>query len=281
VDHSSGEVLSRDSLRNWPPIPPNVEFASRLARALEAQQGIPGFLGNDAQLGAWGAYCSKNESSSIHSVRGRVGPDRQKLIFVKVSDAIRVGFVNGGEPDWGCGFPSGDFSHQIVRGLGPLVDSRGGEIECPSCKTPTCLATVASGPFVKERVHKALSGSVPLPLSAIVDESNRRDPVCMGVVESAGIALGRAIVDFITVAGYDEIVLGGILSSADVLLGAVQEEIRNSLGPSVHVAPQPKLAVARGAIELARSKTRPLFLSDDQPARLGTAEGSSLSRRRS
>ncbi|HYP24844.1 MAG TPA: hypothetical protein VEV43_14845, partial [Actinomycetota bacterium] len=61
------------------------------------------------------------------------------------------------------------------------------------------------------------------------------------------------------VAGYDEIVLGGILSSADVLVGAVQEEVLNRVGSAAHVTTQPRLAVARGAIELARSETRPLF----------------------
>ena len=273
VDHTSGEVLSRDSLRDFPPIAPNDEFASGLAKALGTEKEIPGFLGNDAQLGAWGAHCFRTSPSATEVARRRATYDREKLMFVKVTDAIRVGFVNGGEPDWGGSFPSGDFSHQIVRGLDPVPESQGGEIECPRCGTSMCLSTKAAGPFVKERVYKA-RGEVggPLSLSSIVAESNGRNLECMGILESAGVALGRAIVNFISVAGYDEIVLGGVLSSADVLVGAVQEEVRNSLGSSVHVAPQPKLAVARGAIELARSRTLPLFLGSDPAGRLATAE---------
>ncbi|HYP23341.1 MAG TPA: MarR family transcriptional regulator, partial [Actinomycetota bacterium] len=115
VDHTTGTVLSRDALRGWPPIAPHDEFASQLASALGIRDAIPALLGNDAQLGAWGTYCSRTAPEPAELVPGRGTAGRNKLMFIKASEAIRVGFVNNGAPDWGCSFPSGDFSHQAVQ----------------------------------------------------------------------------------------------------------------------------------------------------------------------
>ena len=179
-----------------------------LGHLLAARYDLPVVVANDSRAAAYATFLFEGETRPAN------------LIAIKVGHGIGAGLVLNGELFEGDGFGAGEIGHIVVEPDGAPCH----------CGGFGCLETVASVPAILHRAFDlAVERQVRIPQSidAIAASAANGDELALGVVRSAGRALGGAVAGLTGALDIRRIV---VLGSATVLgepwLEAIRDEAR-------------------------------------------------------
>ncbi|MFF5207325.1 ROK family protein [Streptosporangium sp. NPDC000396] len=191
VDPASGRVVSPSRLPGWNNFP--------IAEYLGARYDLPVLVENDANLMAVG--------------EARSWPGLDNLMVLKVGSGIGCGVIVDGRLHRGRG-AAGDISHVRVR-----TDS---SVMC-SCGHPDCLEAYASGAALMSAL--AEQGIVvwrPADLVALVEDGV---PEATALIRNAGRLIGEVLTVLVNFLNPDAIVVGGSLSTAELLISSIRAAV--------------------------------------------------------
>ena len=184
---------------------------TRLTSAL----GLPVTLDNDANAFTLG-----------ESLFG-AGSGTRALLGIVVSTGVGGGIVADGRLFHGATGNAGHIGHTIVSADGPRC----------SCGAIGCLTAYASGTGLVARAQAgiqqgeqttlaALSGNA-LTGQAIAEAAISGDALAMRLMDDAGVALARGIVDAASLLDLERVILGGgLIQAGDILLAPLRREVR-------------------------------------------------------
>ena len=179
-----------------------------LGKGLAAHYDLPIVVANDSRAAAFATFLFEGEHRPAN------------LIAIKVGHGIGAGVVLDGELFGGDGFGAGEIGHIVMEPDGAPCH----------CGRFGCLETVASVPAILRRafVSAAEHGArIPQSMDAIAAAAAAGDDLALGVVRSAGRALGSAIASLTGALDVHRIV---ILGCATVLgepwFEAIRDEAR-------------------------------------------------------
>ena len=183
-----GEGTIRWAVRlSWTDLP--------LGKRLADRYHLPVVVANDSRAAAFATFLFEGEDRPAN------------LIALKVGHGIGAGLVLNGELFDGDGFGSGEIGHVVI-------EPDGGPCHCGRFG---CLETVASVPAMLRRAfHLAADqrSRIPQSIEAIATSAAEGDELALGVVRSAGRALGASIASLTGALDIRRIV---VLGSATVL----------------------------------------------------------------
>lgn len=182
---------------------------------------VPVWMDTDAHLMALG------------ELRAGRGMGTRDLLFIKVGSGIAAGLCSGGQVHRGAQGAAGSIGHL------PSEDSRA---RCV-CGKAGCLEAVASGRAIGQAgARAATDGTSPMlaevlahggAVSAVdvADAAQRGDPASIGILTSAGHAIGATLATLINFYNPSLVVVGGgVAQAGDILLAAIRETVyRRSL----------------------------------------------------
>lgn len=172
-----------------------------VAHVLQRRVGAPVFI--------------ERETDAAAVAEARLGALRGVTcgVYVRVGEVTDSAIVqNGGLLAAGTTPPAG---------LGHVRVAPGGAI-C-RCGARGCLNTVVSLDALRESLRLSHG---PLSLRAILQAAASGDRGCQQVIADAGVAIGDALADLVTVLGPEKVVIGGPLAQAgDLLLGPVADAL--------------------------------------------------------
>jgi glucokinase len=175
-----GTVLGSPNFPTWNQVP--------FRRLLEARLGVPVAVENDANCAALGAW---------HQ-RGRAGD----LILLTLGTGVGGGAVVDGRLLRGAGGTGGEFGHIWM----------GGDTAC-GCGGVGCLETwVSNHAFVRLAAER---GAIATSGQDVVEAAGRGESWAEDVLQTSGVALGRALTTFVNLFNPDEVVLCGGLTAAE------------------------------------------------------------------
>ena len=203
-----GGVVSPLFIPAWQSFP----LRARLTTAL----GLPVTLDNDANAFALG-----------ESLFG-AGTGTRSLLGIVVSTGVGGGIVAEGRLFHGATGNAGHIGHTIVSADGP---------HC-SCGAIGCLTAYASGTGLVARAHAGIQHGEPTALAmlpgdaltgqAIVEAATSGDAFAMRLMDDAGVALARGIVDAASLLDLERVILGGgLIQAGDILLAPLRREVRD------------------------------------------------------
>jgi predicted NBD/HSP70 family sugar kinase len=167
-----------------------------LARLLTERHGLPTVVANDSRAAAFATYLFK----------GDVRP--ANLVVIKVGRGIGAGLVLRDQLFGGDDEAAGEIGHVVVDPDG---------VEC-RCGRFGCLETVASAPAV-------LRMSGLSTLDDLAARARQDDPEALGVVRTAGRALGGAMAHLVGALDVRHIMLiGTVTTLGEPWLDAVRDE---------------------------------------------------------
>jgi predicted NBD/HSP70 family sugar kinase len=165
-------------------------------------------VANDSRAAAFATFLFEGEERPAN------------LIAIKVGHGIGAGLVLDGQLFGGDGFGAGEIGHIVIEPDGASCH----------CGRFGCLETVASVPAILRRAFfqaKEEHARIPQSIEAIATAAAEGDELALGVVRSAGRALGAAIASLTGALDVRRIV---VLGSATVLgepwLEAMRDEAR-------------------------------------------------------
>ncbi len=176
-----------------------------LGRRLADQYNLPTIVANDSRAAAFATFLFEGEGRPAN------------LIAIKVGHGIGAGLVLDGQLFGGDGFGAGEIGHIVIEPDGAPCH----------CGRFGCLETVASVPAILRRAffQAADSGArIPQSIEAIAASAVAGDELALGIVRSAGRALGAAIASLTGALDVRRIV---VLGSATVLGEPWLEAIRD------------------------------------------------------
>lgn len=239
VDYNTGRVLGAS-----PNLPEWEDFA--LGDIVRDRFGVPVVVDNDVHCALIGEV---NRGAAIGC---------RNAAFVYVSTGFGGALMLDGKLYRGNRFFAGEIGYWMAgkQHLQRRWGSRG------------CLETLASGPGIVERAEAGLSA---YPDSILAEHHGRLTAEMVFAGARAGDALARVVVDetadylgFATVnlavlLDLDMVVLGGgVMRSADLLLGPIQSYVERHVlvPPKVAVSRNPEEASVLGAIEIVLDRVR-------------------------
>jgi predicted NBD/HSP70 family sugar kinase len=179
-----------------------------LGRRLAEHYGLPTVVANDSRAAAFATFLFEGDQRPAN------------LIAIKVGHGIGAGLVLDGQLFGGDGFGAGEIGHIVIEPDGAPCH----------CGRFGCLETVASVPAILRRAFfraKDEGARIPQSIEAIATAAAEGDELALGVVRSAGRALGAAIASLTGALDVRRIV---VLGSATVLgepwLEAMRDEAR-------------------------------------------------------
>jgi predicted NBD/HSP70 family sugar kinase len=176
-----------------------------LGKRLADHYNLPTVVANDSRAAAFATFLFKGEDRPAN------------LIAIKVGHGIGAGLVLDGQLFGGDGFGAGEIGHIVIEPDGAPCH----------CGRFGCLETVASVPAILRRAfHRAAEEHkrIPQSIEAIATAAAEGDELALGVVRSAGRALGAAIASLTGALDVRRIV---VLGSATVLGEPWLEAIRD------------------------------------------------------
>jgi predicted NBD/HSP70 family sugar kinase len=179
-----------------------------LGRRLAEHYDLPTVVANDSRAAAFATFLFDGDQRPTN------------LIAIKVGHGIGAGLVLDGQLFGGDGFGAGEIGHIVIEPDGAPCH----------CGRFGCLETVASVPGILRRAFflaKDEGARIPQSIEAIASAAAEGDELALGVVRSAGRALGAAIASLTGALDVRRIV---VLGSATVLgepwLEAMRDEAR-------------------------------------------------------
>jgi glucokinase len=184
---------------------------ARLASALT----LPITLDNDANAFALG-------EAMFGAGRGA-----RYLLGMIVSTGVGGGIVADGRVFHGATGNAGHIGHTIVSVEGPRC----------SCGAIGCLTAYASGTGLAARAHAGMQDGTPTTLAtlskgaltgqAIAEAAASGDAFATELIQDAGVAIARGIVDAASLLDLDRVVLGGgLIQAGAILLDPLRNELR-------------------------------------------------------
>jgi predicted NBD/HSP70 family sugar kinase len=176
-----------------------------LGKRLADHYNLPTVVANDSRAAAFATFLFEGEDRPAN------------LIAIKVGHGIGAGLVLDGQLFGGDGFGAGEIGHIVIEPDGAPCH----------CGRFGCLETVASVPAILRRAfYRAAEGHARIPqnIEAIAAAAADGDELALGVVRSAGRALGAAIASLTGALDVRRIV---VLGSATVLGGPWLEAMRD------------------------------------------------------
>ncbi|HYE30867.1 MAG TPA: ROK family protein [Methylomirabilota bacterium] len=125
IDEEAGRVVYAPNLR-WENVP--------LQKELEAELGVPVFIGNDCQIATRGVYVAEMKSKP------------RNMVAIFVGTGIGGGLVIDGQLFQGAGSTAGEIGHMVLQPEGP---------KC-SCGNKGCFEALASRRAIFQRIHVAV-----------------------------------------------------------------------------------------------------------------------------
>ena len=144
-----------------------------LGQRLADHYNLPTVVANDSRAAAYATFLFEGEDRPAN------------LIAIKVGHGIGAGLVLNGELFGGDGFGAGEIGHIVIEPDGAPCH----------CGRFGCLETVASVPAILRRAFElaAERGTrIPQSIEAIAAAAAAGDELMLGIVRSAGRALGMA-----------------------------------------------------------------------------------------
>jgi len=166
-----------------------------LGKRLAERYKLPVVVANDSRAAAFATFLFEGEDRPAN------------LIALKVGHGIGAGLVLNGELFDGDGFGAGEIGHIVIEPDGAPCH----------CGRFGCLETVASVPAILRRAFVLAveqRSRIPQSIEAIANSAAGGDELALGVVRSAGRALGGAIASLTGALDIRRIV---VLGSATVL----------------------------------------------------------------
>lgn len=210
----AGPVERRTGTLRHPPNLPEWDGVS-LKQAWGKEFGLPVYVGNDANLAAWGEY------------RYGAGRGADHIVYLTLSTGIGGGVVIGGRLLEGALGYAGELGHITIDRRGPRC----------TCGNVGCFEALASGTAIARRARRRLAGGAPSRLrelakgeperidAALVARAAREgDPVAHAVLEEAARAVGAGIVGLVHVFNPQRVIIGGGVGRAWPLLKPVVED---------------------------------------------------------
>jgi predicted NBD/HSP70 family sugar kinase len=179
-----------------------------LGQRLAEHYQLPTVVANDSRAAAYATFLFDGDQRPAN------------LIVIKVGHGIGAGLVLDGQLFGGDGFGAGEIGHIVIEPDGAPCH----------CGRFGCLETVASVPGILRRAFFAArdeGARIPQSIEAIATAAAEGDELSLGVVRSAGRALGAAIASLTGALDVRRIV---VLGSATVLGEPWLEAIRDEAG---------------------------------------------------
>lgn len=166
------------------------------------------------------------------------GVGRRHVLGVTVGTGLAAAMVHDGRLYYGAGGRAGELGHIRVEG---------NPARC-NCGRTGCLETIASATGIARLAREALEQGKPSLLREWFPERDwpritaadvgrgceRRDEVCLGVMEYVGTMLGRGLATAVTLLSPDIVIVGGGAARAgELLLGPALREIRERVPEAV------------------------------------------------
>ncbi len=179
-----------------------------LGKRLADHYNLPTIVANDSRAAAFATFLFEGEHRPSN------------LITIKVGHGIGAGLVLDGQLFDGDGFGAGEIGHIVIEPDGAPCH----------CGRFGCLETVASVPAILRRAFQRARedhARIPQSIEAIAQSAADGDELALGVVRSAGRALGAAVASLTGALDVRRIV---VLGSATILgepwLEAIRDEAR-------------------------------------------------------
>ncbi|NQW24338.1 MAG: ROK family protein [SAR202 cluster bacterium] len=218
--------------------PPNLMALDGVSfKALwESAFGVPVWVGNDANLAAFGEYHFGAGKESADS-----GRPIKTLFYVTVSTGVGGGIVDNGSVFLGANGLTGEIGHTVV-------DPTAAGLIC-QCGSRGCLESLASGTGIGRIAREKLaSGGFPdstLALSngnevnseSVFDAAAEKDPLAISILDGAVAALAIGLINVVHLLNPDIIVLGGGVTDGLVrmnLLPRIKEQIMERAMSELH-----------------------------------------------
>lgn len=188
-----------------------------LGKRLADHYNLPTIVANDSRAAAFATFLFEGENRPAN------------LIAIKVGHGIGAGLVLDGQLFDGDGYGAGEIGHIVIEPDGAPCH----------CGRFGCLETVASVPAILRRAFfraREEHARIPQSIEAIAQSAADGDELALGVVRSAGRALGAAVASLTGALDVRRIV---VLGSATVLgepwLEAMRDEAsRRTLATLAH-----------------------------------------------
>ncbi|HKP13358.1 MAG TPA: ROK family protein [Blastocatellia bacterium] len=188
---------------------------------LEAATRLPIIIDNDANMAAYGEWCSG-------AARGC-----RDVFFITMGTGIGAGLILDGQIQRGSRGFAGEFGHFKV-----VLDG----LEC-GCGSTGCLETLCSGPNIVRRVREQLFSDPTYSLSGlardmegtltgerVVSAAMEKDELALTVLRETGRILGAAIASVINLLNVEVVVLGGgVMAAGELILEPIREEVQRSV----------------------------------------------------
>jgi predicted NBD/HSP70 family sugar kinase len=177
-----------------------------LGARLAEHYNLPTVVANDSRAAAFATFLFEGEDRPAN------------LIAIKVGHGIGAGLVLDGQLFGGDGSGAGEIGHIVIEPDGAPCH----------CGRFGCLETVASVPAILRRAFfraKDEGARIPQSIEAIAAAAADGDEIALGVVRSAGRALGAAIASLTGALDVRRIVvIGGATVLGDPWLDAMRDE---------------------------------------------------------
>jgi len=205
VDPYRGIVLSAPNIPSWIDLP--------LASLLQAQFGVPVFIGNDANLAALGEW------------KYGAGKGHRHLVYLTVSTGIGGGVIMDNHLLLGHHGLAAELGHITVERNGPMC----------GCGQRGHLEALASGPAIARWVEAELSQGAasslasvkPVTAKLVAEAARQGDALATHALARAGGFIGRAVADILHMYNPSIVIIGGGVSlSGELLMKSLREEMR-------------------------------------------------------
>ncbi|MEE8466678.1 MAG: ROK family protein [Dehalococcoidia bacterium] len=211
--------------------PPNLMVLDGVSfKALwEEAFGVPVWVGNDANLAAFGEYYFGAGKESADN-----GRPVKTLFYVTVSTGVGGGVVDKGSVFLGANGLTAEVGHT-------LVDTTDSALVC-QCGSKGCLEAMASGTAI-ERIAKERLAAGGFPNSALAsleadlidseavfDAAEKSDPLAVSILDGVVTALAIGLTNVVHLFNPDMIVLGGGVTDGLVKLGLLPQIHQQILG---------------------------------------------------
>jgi glucokinase len=211
--------------------PPNLMVLDGVSfKALwEAAFSVPVWVGNDANLAAFGEYYFGAGKESADN-----GRPIKTLFYVTVSTGVGGGVVDKGSVFLGANGLTAEIGHT-------LVDTTDAALVC-QCKSRGCLEAMASGTGI-ERIARAKLASGAFPGSALAsldadqvdpeavfDAAGNKDPLAISILDGVVSALAIGLTNVVHLFNPDMVVLGGGVTDGLVKLDLLPQIHQQILG---------------------------------------------------
>ena len=218
--------------------PPNLMVLDGVSfKALwEKAFGLPVWVGNDANLAAFGEYYFGAGKESADN-----GRPIKTLFYVTVSTGVGGGVVDKGSVFLGANGLTAEIGHT-------LVDTTDSALIC-QCGSRGCLEAMASGTGIERIARESLAGgrfpdsalaslgADQVNSEAVFDAAEKKDPLAVSILDGVVSALTIGLTNVVHLFNPDLVVLGGGVTEGLVkldLLSKIHRQIMDRVMSELH-----------------------------------------------